>query len=84
MNLLEALRDRFGKAHGGHQRIVVCNLVLERLKNCHGVFENIIRITKSGCIMIGIPNLAHLINGGKIFLGPSLEIFAGRKNKAPA
>jgi ubiquinone/menaquinone biosynthesis C-methylase UbiE len=47
--------------------LVVCNQVFEHLKNYHSVFEDIIRVTKSGgYIMIGIPNLAHLIN--RLFL----------------
>jgi len=47
--------------------VVICNQVFEHLKNYHGVLENIIRVTKSGgYIMIGIPNLAHLIN--RLFL----------------
>lgn len=43
--------------------IVICNQVLEHLKNYRKVINEMIRITKrSGYIIIGIPNLAHLIN----------------------
>jgi ubiquinone/menaquinone biosynthesis C-methylase UbiE len=43
--------------------LVVCNQVLEHLKEYKKVIENIIRVTrKNGCIVLGIPNLAHLIN----------------------
>ena len=43
--------------------LVVCNQVLEHLKNYRNVIDNLIRVTrKKGFIMIGIPNLAHLIN----------------------
>jgi ubiquinone/menaquinone biosynthesis C-methylase UbiE len=43
--------------------IVVCNQVLEHLKNYKKVIEELIRITcNKGYIAIGIPNLAHLIN----------------------
>jgi ubiquinone/menaquinone biosynthesis C-methylase UbiE len=42
---------------------VVCNQVLEHLKNYKKVVEELIRITcNQGYIAIGIPNLAHLIN----------------------
>jgi len=43
--------------------LVVCNQVLEHLKNYQSVINNIIRVTKiGGYIVFGIPNLAHLIN----------------------
>lgn len=43
--------------------LVVCNQVLEHLKNYDKVIHDIIRVTRTGgYIMIGIPNLAHLIN----------------------
>jgi ubiquinone/menaquinone biosynthesis C-methylase UbiE len=42
---------------------VICNQVLEHLKNYKNVIVDLIRVTrKSGYIAIGIPNLAHLIN----------------------
>jgi ubiquinone/menaquinone biosynthesis C-methylase UbiE len=47
--------------------LVICNQVLEHLKNEQGAIENIVRVTKpQGYILIGIPNLAHLIN--RLFL----------------
>lgn len=47
--------------------VVVCNQVLEHLKNYRTVIDNLIRVTKkNGFIILGIPNLAHLIN--RIFL----------------
>jgi ubiquinone/menaquinone biosynthesis C-methylase UbiE len=50
--------------------LVVCNQVFEHLKNYHGVFEDIIRVTKpGGYIIIGIPNLAHLINRFYLLFG---------------
>ena len=50
--------------------LVICNQVFEHLKNYHGVLEDIIRVTKSGgYIMVGIPNLAHLINRFYLLLG---------------
>ena len=50
--------------------LVICNQVLEHLKNYHGVLEEIIRVTKSGgYMMIGIPNLAHLINRFYLLFG---------------
>jgi methionine biosynthesis protein MetW len=43
--------------------IVICNQVLEHLKNYKQVIYELIRITKrGGYIVIGIPNLSHLIN----------------------
>jgi len=43
--------------------LVVCNQVLEHLKNYDKVIHDILRVTRTGgYIMIGIPNLAHLIN----------------------
>ena len=43
--------------------IVICNQVLEHLKNYSKVIDELIRVTKKkGYILIGIPNLAHLIN----------------------
>jgi len=43
--------------------IVICNQVLEHLKNYSKVIDELIRVTKEkGYILIGIPNLAHLIN----------------------
>ena len=43
--------------------LVICNQVLEHLKNFKSVIDEIIRITNNeGYILIGMPNLAHLIN----------------------
>jgi ubiquinone/menaquinone biosynthesis C-methylase UbiE len=43
--------------------LVICNQVLEHLKNYQRVINELIRVTrKTGYILIGIPNLAHLIN----------------------
>jgi ubiquinone/menaquinone biosynthesis C-methylase UbiE len=43
--------------------LVVCNQVLEHLKNYKKTTDEAIRVTKNGgYIVIGIPNLAHLIN----------------------
>ena len=43
--------------------LVICNQVLEHLKNYKKVVLEIIRVTKkNGYIILGIPNLAHLIN----------------------
>lgn len=43
--------------------LVICNQVLEHLKNYKKVVDDLIRVTKKrGYIVIGIPNLAHLIN----------------------
>jgi len=43
--------------------LVICNQVLEHLKHYRKVIEDLIRITKKGgFIVLGIPNLAHLIN----------------------
>ena len=43
--------------------LVICNQVLEHLKNYRKVLDGLIRVAKEGgYIVIGIPNLAHLIN----------------------
>ena len=43
--------------------IVICNQVLEHLKNDTLILHEIIRVTRiKGFIFVGIPNLAHLIN----------------------
>lgn len=43
--------------------LVICNQVLEHLKNYKKVIADIIRVTsEKGYVAIGIPNLAHLIN----------------------
>lgn len=43
--------------------LVICNQVLEHLKNYRKVIDDVIRVTrKEGYIVFGIPNLAHLIN----------------------
>ena len=43
--------------------LVICNQVLEHLKNYQKVMDDLIRVAKKdGYIVIGIPNLAHLIN----------------------
>jgi len=43
--------------------LVICNQVLEHLKHYRKVIDDLIRITsKEGYIIIGIPNLSHLIN----------------------
>lgn len=48
----------------------MCNQVLEHLKNYKKVLEEIIRVTKpGGYMMIGIPNLAHLINRFYLLFG---------------
>ena len=50
--------------------LVICNQVLEHLKNFKETIEDIIRVTsKGGYIIIGIPNLAHLINRIYLLLG---------------
>lgn len=50
--------------------LVVCNQVLEHLKKYKKVIEEIIRVTKpDGYILIGIPNLAHLINRFYLLFG---------------
>ncbi len=50
--------------------LIVCNQVLEHLKNYHGLLEQIIGVAKSGGhIIIGIPNLAHLINRFYLLFG---------------
>jgi ubiquinone/menaquinone biosynthesis C-methylase UbiE len=50
--------------------LVVCNQVLEHLKNFREIFSEITRVTtKEGYIVIGIPNLAHLINRIYLLLG---------------
>jgi len=43
--------------------LVMCNQILEHLKNYKKVIDDLIRVTcHKGYIAIGIPNLAHLIN----------------------
>jgi len=43
--------------------LVVCNQVLEHLKYYKKVIDDMIRVTRErGYIVIGVPNLAHLIN----------------------
>jgi 2-polyprenyl-3-methyl-5-hydroxy-6-metoxy-1,4-benzoquinol methylase len=43
--------------------LVICNQVLEHLKHYDKVINDIIRVTQNdGIIILGIPNLAHLIN----------------------
>lgn len=43
--------------------LVICNQVLEHVKNYRKVIDDLVRVTKEGgYIIIGIPNLAHLIN----------------------
>jgi methionine biosynthesis protein MetW len=43
--------------------LVICNQVLEHLRNYKEVIKDAIRVTrKRGHILIGIPNLSHLIN----------------------
>jgi len=43
--------------------LVICNQVMEHLKNYNRIFQEIIRVTKpKGFIVLGIPNLAHLMN----------------------
>ena len=43
--------------------LVVCNQVLEHLKNYKKVIDDMIRVTRErGYMVIGVPNLAHLIN----------------------
>jgi 2-polyprenyl-3-methyl-5-hydroxy-6-metoxy-1,4-benzoquinol methylase len=43
--------------------LVICNQVLEHLKSYRKVIDDLVRVTKEGgYIIIGIPNLAHLIN----------------------
>lgn len=43
--------------------LVICNQVLEHLKNYQKIINDMIRVTKiGGYIILGIPNLAHLIN----------------------
>ena len=50
--------------------LVICNQVLEHLKNYQNTIDQIIRITKSGgYIVLGIPNLAHLINRFNLLFG---------------
>lgn len=52
--------------------LVVCNQVLEHLKNYRKVIDDIIRVTKrEGYVVFGIPNLAHLIN--RIYLLFSIQ-----------
>lgn len=50
--------------------LVVCNQVFEHLKNYQCVLRRMIGITKpGGYILIGIPNLAHLINRLYLLVG---------------
>lgn len=43
--------------------LVICNQVLEHIKNYQNVINQLIRVTKNeGYIVIGVPNLAHFIN----------------------
>ncbi|MFA6411701.1 MAG: class I SAM-dependent methyltransferase [Syntrophales bacterium] len=50
--------------------LVICNQVFEHLKNFLQIFNEIIRVTNpAGYIMIGIPNLAHLINRYLLLFG---------------
>ena len=52
--------------------LVICNQVLEHLKNYNDVLNEIVRVTyKKGYILIGIPNLAHLIN--RIYLAIGIQ-----------
>ena len=49
--------------HDNYFDLVVCNQVLEHLKNYKKVLDDMIRVTRErGYIVIGVPNLAHLIN----------------------
>ena len=49
--------------HNNKFDLAICNQVLEHLKYYSNVIEELIRITKiNGYILIGIPNLSHLIN----------------------
>jgi len=72
--------------------LVICNQVLEHLKNYREVIDSLTRVTKKGgFIVIGIPNLAHLIN--RLYLlfgiqpmcihleGPHVRSFAHRDFK---
>lgn len=50
--------------------LVICNQVLEHLKNYKRAINELIRITnKEAYLLIGIPNLAHLINRIYLLLG---------------
>ncbi len=50
--------------------LVICNQVLEHIKNYNNAIDNIIRVTKNnGYIVFGIPNLAHLINRILLLIG---------------
>ncbi len=43
--------------------LVICNQVLEHLKNYQKLIVDLIKVTRTkGYIVIGVPNLAHLIN----------------------
>lgn len=49
---------------------VVCNQVLEHIKNYKDVLNDIIRVTRTGgYIIIGVPNLAHIINRFYLLFG---------------
>lgn len=50
--------------------LVICNQVFEHLKNYKNVMFEIIRVTKNGgYIVLGVPNLAHLINRVYLLFG---------------
>jgi ubiquinone/menaquinone biosynthesis C-methylase UbiE len=50
--------------------LVICNQVFEHLKNYVQILNEIIRVTTpAGYIIIGIPNLAHLINRCLLLFG---------------
>jgi ubiquinone/menaquinone biosynthesis C-methylase UbiE len=50
--------------------LITCNQVLEHLKNYREVINDVIRVSrKGGYIVLGIPNLAHLINRIYLMLG---------------
>jgi 2-polyprenyl-3-methyl-5-hydroxy-6-metoxy-1,4-benzoquinol methylase len=50
--------------------LVICNQVIEHLKNYkRTIYEAIRVVKKGGYIVIGIPNLAHLINRVYLLLG---------------
>jgi methionine biosynthesis protein MetW len=50
--------------------LVICNQVLEHLKNYRKTMNDTIRVTKKGgYIVFGIPNLSHLINRILLLLG---------------
>jgi 2-polyprenyl-3-methyl-5-hydroxy-6-metoxy-1,4-benzoquinol methylase len=50
--------------------LVICNQVLEHLKNIRRIIDELIRVTnKEGYLLIGVPNLAHLINRVYLLFG---------------